>query len=99
MGNPAPGGISNARQTNPFGKGSRPSRPGVRDRSPAIVLSTGVSWVVHSVALQKSPSRDWTLVNPCCRTAEQPWGSGPTTNRFTWVVDIQYLQIERSLSV
>src|ERR1700744_6660548 len=99
MGNPAPGAISKPRQTNPFGKGSRPSRPGVCDRSLSMVLSTGVSCVVHSVALQKSPSRDCTLVNPCCRTAERPWGSGTTTNRFAWGVDIQYLQVERFYSV
>src|ERR1700730_4048843 len=87
MGNSAPASISNARQINPFGKGWRLS-PGsaVCDRSPVIVLSTGVSSVAHSVALQKNPSRDCTLVSPRCRTAERPWGSGPTTNRLAGVV-------------
>jgi hypothetical protein len=42
-----------ARQMNPLGKGSRCApRPGVCDRSPSMVLSTGVSWVAHSVARQ-----------------------------------------------
>src|SRR6201984_1281463 len=72
---------------NPLGNGSRRApRPGVCDRSPSMELSTGVSWVAHSVARQKNPSRDCTLVSPRCRTAERPWGSGPTTNRLAGVV-------------
>src|SRR6476469_3944393 len=72
---------------NPLGNGSRCApRPGVCDRSPSMELSTGVSWVAHSVARQKNPSCDCTLVSPRCRTAEPPWESGPTTNRLAGVV-------------
>src|SRR6185312_2343323 len=59
-----------------------PPRSCVCDRSPAIVLSTGVSSVAHSVALQCNLSRDCTLISPRCRTAERPRGSGATTNRL-----------------